>query len=65
MQWTIRYFIHEAEVWEGRRSVAVHDNKMGAAAYAARKRHTWREMAAAADTKFIAINNSYISPLKN
>jgi hypothetical protein len=65
MEWTMRYFMHEAEVWEGRRRVAVHDDKAGAAAYAARKRHTWREMAAAADTKFMGINNSYRSVLKN
>lgn len=61
MQWTIRYYMHQSEVWQKRRRVALNDNKPGAAAYAARKTRMWGDMAAAAEKKFLNVNSTYES----
>ena len=61
MQWTIRYYMHQSEVWEERGRVAGHSQKSGAAAYAARKTQMWRDMAAVAEKKFAAVNCNYVS----
>jgi hypothetical protein len=61
MEWTIRYYIHQAEVWKERKHVSDDQRNQGAAAYAARKSQMWLDMAAAAETKFSRVNSSYVT----
>ena len=59
MQWTVRYFRHQAGQWEKWGSQAEHATKPGAAAYAARKVVMWSQMAKEAEHKFVLINDMY------
>jgi hypothetical protein len=60
MEWTIRYYIHQAEVWKERRHVSDDQRNPGAAAYAARKSRMWSDVAEAAEKKFLSVNSSYV-----
>jgi hypothetical protein len=64
MEWTVRYYIHQSEVWKQRGRVAKQGNKEGPAVYAARKSHIWWDVAAAAERKFIAVNSTYVSTMQ-
>ena len=59
MQWTVRYFQHQAGQWEKWGNQAEYATKQGAAAYAARKVVMWTHMAKDADRKFMLINDLY------
>lgn len=63
MDWTVRYYIYQSEVWEDRKNMAQGSNDNGAVAYASRKEAMWMDMAAGAATKFHAINPSYKSAI--
>jgi hypothetical protein len=63
MQWTVRFFVHKQEVWEGRRAMANDNQATGPAAYAARKAAMWGWMAQDANHLFIKANSAYITPL--
>ena len=60
MQWTVRYFLHNMEVWEDRRK---HAKPQGLAAYAAHKSAMWKAMATDADQLFAQVNGSFGMPL--
>ena len=62
MQWTVRYFEHKKEAWQRQGMSACADNKMGAAAYAARQSAIWGKMARKADRAFSTNNCNYNSP---
>ena len=59
MQWTVRYFLHQASIWEDRGIVSEHEGHAGAAAYAHRKVAMWRNVAIAAESRFKEVNKSY------
>ncbi|KAF8815690.1 hypothetical protein BYT27DRAFT_7079225 [Phlegmacium glaucopus] len=50
MEWSVRYFLYRAKVWEERCNVAA--LSPGAIAYAARQNARWRQVAAAAESLF-------------
>ena len=55
MEWTVRYFEHNKEVWEDRRVAGC----PGPASYAARKATMWGDIATDADQIFALVNRSY------
>jgi hypothetical protein len=59
MEWTVRYFLHQAREWEDRGTDAIHRNLPGAAAYGSRKVAMWQEMSQMAQSRFIAINPNH------
>jgi hypothetical protein len=58
MEWSVRYFLNNARVWEGRSDAAA--GNPGAAAYAARQVTKWRQVAASCDHLFQGINPHYV-----
>lgn len=62
MDWTVRYYIRQSEVWKNRKSVAEVMADMGAAVYAARKAAMWMDMAVDSAGQFLAVNLLYKSP---
>lgn len=60
MVWTVRYFVHQMEVWDQKRKDAGHP---GAASYAARKAAMWCAMARDADQTFSMVNRLYTQRL--
>jgi hypothetical protein len=55
MEWTVRYFLYNKEVWEERRNPEC----PGSASYAARKAAMWFALAADADQTFAHVNRLY------
>jgi hypothetical protein len=55
MVWTVRYFVYNKEVWEGRKG----GEHQGPASYAARKAAMWSSIANDADQAFSIVNKSY------
>jgi hypothetical protein len=55
MQWTVRYFLYNKEVWEERRNPQC----PGPASYAARKAAMWFALATDADRTFAQVNKLY------
>lgn len=62
MQWTVRYFIHQSELWKKRSNSF--NNLPGTVAYGARQAARWFLRASAADIEFKLCNKSYV-PLIN
>lgn len=60
MQWTVKYFDFQSEMWENRGIVAEHGGRRGATAYAARKAAMWHSLAENAAARFKAVNSQYI-----
>jgi hypothetical protein len=58
MQWTIKYFLHQAGQWQDRFHIA---ENAGPKAYAARQSSQWRYWALEADGMFRSANSEYIS----
>ena len=61
MQWTVQYFLNEAEKWKiggNSESIAV-----GAKAYALRQEARWRMMALNSDNTFKKTTSDYVSPI--
>jgi hypothetical protein len=56
MQWTVRYFLYNVQLWEGRRR---NSTLHGPASYAARKAAMWHYMALNADRIFRSIDVLY------
>lgn len=61
MVWTVKYYLHNAGVWENRGRAARYAGNEGAVAYAAQKAAMWRTVAASADRQFSIVNNAYTS----
>jgi hypothetical protein len=59
MEWTVRFFLHEASKWRIRGNEATHRNLLGAAAYACKKVAMWQEMSRRAEVQFMSINNNH------
>jgi hypothetical protein len=59
MEWTVRYYLHQARIWETRRDMIQEGGDQGARTYAARKAAMWMEIARSADIRFKSINRSY------
>ena len=59
MQWTVRYYLHQAKVWSDRGIVSEYHGNAGATAYAHRKIAMWTGMAKAADIRFKQVNRAY------
>jgi hypothetical protein len=57
MKWVVRYFHHQANVWEERQRGSLFT--AGAAAYAARQYSRWQNIAAAADRLFKVTNPNH------
>lgn len=61
MQWTVRYFLNEAEKWMiGGNSQNI---TVGAKAYALRQEARWRMMALNSDNAFKKTTSDYVSPI--
>ena len=61
MQWTVRYFLHQADHWE--KAAAVSPDNREASAFAYRQRSIWFQLVSVADGVFAATNTSYQSPI--
>lgn len=61
MQWTVRYYLHQAEIWTDREIRTEHSGDSGAMAYARRQSVRWTEAARAANIRFKSINSTYQS----
>lgn len=59
MQWTVRYFLKEAEKWKSRSRIL--GISAGKAAYAARQAASWTTRAATADRDFKLANTKYVT----
>jgi len=59
MEWTVRYYLHQAEIWEDRGIQAEFARDLGSTAYAHRMIATWRGIAQAANARFRSVNQSY------
>ena len=57
MEWTVRYFLHQAEVWKHRGTIVAIDvtSQAGRRAYAARKSAMWQGLALVANDKYIKV----------
>lgn len=58
MDWTVRYFQHQAEMWKAR---AIASAAAGPAAYALRKAAMWDEMVWFTEARFKRTNTAYKS----
>ena len=58
MQWTVRYFLHQAQQWDDRCDAEneIRSLAPGPAAYAARKAAMWRWVALKAKKCFLKVN---------
>ncbi len=61
MQWTVRYFLNEAEKW--RVGADTNDISVGAKAYALRQEGRWRKRAFNSDNVFKRTSSDYASPI--
>ncbi|KAF8808483.1 hypothetical protein BYT27DRAFT_7096830, partial [Phlegmacium glaucopus] len=61
MEWSVRYFLYRAKVWEEHCNVVA--LSPGAIAYAAHQVARWRQVAAAAESLFKVRNMLYGSPV--
>jgi hypothetical protein len=59
MQWTVRYFKHQARKWEKWGIQVDQAGKPGAAAYATAKVIMWTQMASHAEHRFMSVNAMY------
>ena len=61
MQWTVRYFLRQAEIWQQRAVGAAEAGRPGPGpvSYALRKSAAWRTMAHSAEEIFMTVNSSY------
>lgn len=59
MQWTVRYFLNEANKWKVRSHIV--DLSPGAKAYAARQAATWNGHAVTADKDFGLTNRNHVT----
>lgn len=59
MEWTVRYFLGQLDLWISRNRDAKINGLDGAAAYASRKMLMWMTMAHDAEAKFISINPNH------
>jgi hypothetical protein len=59
MQWTVRYFHHQAGTWEKWGIQAADADKPGAAAYAARKVVMWTQLRNDAERRFTRTSGTY------
>ena len=59
MQWTVRYYLHQAKVWESRAMYSADKGDAGAKSYAIRMAAMWTDLATAANAKFMAVNQTY------
>ena len=59
MEWTVRYFLKEADTWKSW-SLNIQQS-LGAIAYAARQSAVWYGRAATAERCFTSVNSSHVS----
>jgi hypothetical protein len=52
MEWTVRYYIHQSQIWKTRRKVSTDMGDNGAAVYASRKEAMWFDMASKSHSQF-------------
>jgi hypothetical protein len=57
MQWTVRYYLRQSEIWKERSN---YNFSPGAMAYAARLSTTWLVRASTADKEFKLLNKGYV-----
>ena len=61
MQWTVRYFLYQAKLWEDRGIQSEHSGNQGPTAYAHRKVAMWNAMAKAAENCFKEVKRDFVS----
>lgn len=62
MQWTIRSYRREANIWRDRATQAKESDKPGHAAYGLRQCNMWEELIILAEERFRAVNVDYKTP---
>ena len=59
MEWTVRFFAHQHDIWQRCEDTA---NVLDTMAYASRKAAMWQALAINADKTFANINHAYSIP---
>lgn len=59
MGWTVRYFLHRAEMWRKWRNIAQERSLPGHVAYADKQSMMWTNLARGAETLFVGKDSSY------
>jgi hypothetical protein len=59
MQWTVRYYLHQADIWADCGIRTEYRGDRGATAYARRQLAMWTEAARTADVRFKSVNAGY------
>ncbi|KAF9470577.1 hypothetical protein BDN70DRAFT_821165 [Pholiota conissans] len=62
MEWTIRFYLHHANVWQQRSDNQAEEGNAGAVSYALRKSAMWKELVPLAENQFRKANPNYRSP---
>lgn len=60
MQWTARFYMNQATIWDERAANASRDGAGGAVAYAHKKAAMWRDIMKEAERLFVKINTKYV-----
>jgi hypothetical protein len=65
MQWTVKFFTYNAEMWKRFQDTEADFSNVGAGAtaYARRKQATWDQLCLQSDRTFKSLNNAYKSPM--
>lgn len=58
MEWTVRFFMYMARVWQSRRDL--HSSSHDKCAYAEERIAMWNKMGQSAEVAFYAANQSYV-----
>ena len=62
MEWTVRSYKREANIWRERAARAKENGEPGHAAYGLRKSALWEDLISLAEERFMAVNVNYKTP---